>query len=184
MVQEGETMRKALLWIAFLCWLGAAIRFAHSETKTAVARKAGLWEVKATTKIQQDTSQAVTSGQTESSAPSNGDAQGVQTCYTQEMIDTYGILFPPSLRDCQISNALRTANGITAEIACKGWSNGKGSLETTWSDDEHATSVIHFIVMRKRDQTTLSMGWTQEATAVFKSSDCGGVKPRTVPPAK
>jgi hypothetical protein len=45
-------MRKALMWIVFLWWLGAAVKCARSETEQAETRKAGLWEVNAVTRIQ------------------------------------------------------------------------------------------------------------------------------------
>ena len=45
-------MRKALLWIAFLWWIGAAVKCARSETRQAETRKAGLCDVNAVTRIQ------------------------------------------------------------------------------------------------------------------------------------
>ena len=177
-------MRKALLWIAFLWWLGAAVRCARSEARQTETRKAGLWEVNAVTRIQKPGSSVGMFSHTDGTTSSPGNSVGFPACYTQEIIDNYGILLPPSLRDCQFSHAVKMAMSFSADLTCTGRSNGKGSVSTTWIDEDHATSVIHFVASQKRGTETIALGWTQEATAVFKSQDCGGVKPRTVPPAK
>jgi hypothetical protein len=158
--------------------------FALGLAAQAQTRKAGLWEVTANTRMQKPGSQVGMFSQTDSGAATMSNTTPLASCYTQEMIDNYGILFPPSLRDCQLSNTVKKPSSINADLTCSGRSNGKGSTETVWSDPDHATSVIHFVVKQKQGPNTISMGWTQEATAVFKSSDCGDVKPRTVPPAK
>ncbi len=149
----------------------------------AQTRKAGLWEVTSNTKMQKPGNQVGMFGQTDGGS-STSNAVPLATCYTREMIDNYGILLPPSLRDCQLTNPVKKQSSINADLSCSGRSNGKGSIETVWSDPDHATSVIHFVAKQKQGSNTISMGWTQEATAVFKSSSCGDVKPRTVPPAK
>jgi len=158
--------------------------FALGIAAQAQTRKAGLWEVTANTKMQKPGNQAGMFSQTDAGTSSMSNTSPLPTCYTQEMIDNYGILLPPSLRDCQLSNTVKKPSSITADLTCSGRMNGKGSVETVWSDPDHATSVIHFIDKRQQGANTISMGWTQEATAFFKSSDCGGVKPRTIPPAK
>jgi hypothetical protein len=143
-----------------------------------------LWEVSAVTRIQKPGNSVGVFSHTDSEISSPGNSGGFPACYTQEIIDNYGILLPPSLRDCQFSHAVKTPMSFSADMTCTGRSNGKGSVSTTWTDGDHATSVIHFVASQKRGTDTISMGWTQEATAVFKCSDCGNVKPRTIPPAK
>lgn len=172
-------MRKQDISIALsVCFiaLGAA---AHAQSK-----KAGLWEVKAITKIQKPGKQAGIFSQTNGSNASLKDATPLASCYTQKMIDTYGILLPPSLRDCQLSNTVRESNRISADLVCQGRTNGSGSVETNWSDEDHAASIMHFVAKEKQGPNTMAMSWTQEASAVFKSSDCGAVKPRALPSDK
>ena len=173
-------MLKKKVWVSLsFCLLSLGV------VASAQTGKAGLWEVKATTKFQKPGSGPGMFNQTESTTPANSDGPGQPACYTQEQIDNYGILLPPSLRDCKTSNTVRTANSLAADLTCTGWSSGKGSVETTWLDNGHATAVMHFVVKKQHGQETLSMTWTQEATAVFKSSDCGNVLPRKAPqPAK
>ena len=172
-------MFKKELYIILSCCFIALSVAAQGQT-----RKAGLWEVSAVTRIQKPGHGVGMFSQADGNHASPGNSGGLPACYTQEMIDNYGILLPPSLRDCQLSNAVKKPMSFSADLKCTGRSNGSGSVSTTWTDEDHATSVIHFVDNQKKGSDTISLAWTQEATAVFKSSDCGGVKPRTIPPAK
>jgi hypothetical protein len=78
---------------------------------------------------------------------------------------------------------VQKSNSFSADMTCKGSYNGKGSIESTWTDDEHANGKIRFVAKSRQSTNQLMMTWTQESTAVFKSADCGTVKPRTIPPA-
>lgn len=168
-------MRKTRVWLMLGCFLFAA-NFAAAQT-----RKAGLWEVTTTTTLQQPGERAGMFAAVNPNASPSTNAEPLPMCLTQTLIDTYGIALPPSLKDCQISNIVKKAARVTADMTCKGRFNGKGSIESTWTDEEHGTGTVHFIGKIKEGTNYLTMGWTQSVTAVFKSADCGGVKPRTVP---
>lgn len=172
-------MLKRQVCITLSCCFIALCVAAQGQT-----RKAGLWEVNAVTRIQKSGQGVGMFSQTDGNNASLGNSGGFPACYTQELIDNYGILLPPSLRDCQLSHVVKKPMSFSADLTCTGRSHGTGSVSTTWTDDDHATSVIHFVDSQKQGSNTISLGWTQEATAIFKSSDCGGVKPRTIPPAK
>jgi hypothetical protein len=133
------------------------------------------------TTIQQSGNRVGMFASTSPGSSPTGNAQTIPVCLTEPLIDTYGIALPPSLRDCEISNVQRKPDSITADMTCKGRYSGKGSIESTWSDDEHGTGKVHFIGKMKEGSNLLTMGWTQSSTAVFKSQDCGSIKPRTLP---
>jgi hypothetical protein len=172
-------MLKKDVYISLTCCFFALGIGAQAQT-----RKAGLWDVTAITRMQKPGNQVGMFSQTDGGGASLSNINPVATCYTQDVIDNYGILLPPSLRDCQLSNTVKKPLSLTADLTCSGRTNGTGSVETLWTDADHAKSVIHFVVKQKQGPNTLSMAWTQEATAVFKSSDCAGVRPRTIPPAR
>jgi Protein of unknown function (DUF3617) len=102
-------------------------------------------------------------------------------CLTQAQIDKYGVILPPSLRDCEISNVVQKPNSFSADMMCKGAYNGKGSIESIWTDDDHASGKVRFVAKSRDSAAPMSIAWTQESTAVFKSPDCGSVKPRPMP---
>ena len=65
-------------------------------------------------------------------------------CLTQQQIDKYAAIIPP-IGDCHVTNLVKKANGMTADLVCTGKMSGTASLESTWSDDEHATGKVHFV---------------------------------------
>jgi hypothetical protein len=171
-------MRKNRLWIPFGCGL-----FAMTMLASAHAQKAGLWEVSSTLTFQKPGSVGMFSGtQAGGAAPAGG--QALPVCLTQELIDKYGVILPPSLRDCQLINVVKSPNGMRADMACSGRMNGKGSIETSWPDDEHAQGKIHFTSKSGQGAQAMIMTWTQDSSAAFKSADCGSVRPRAIPQAK
>ena len=140
--------------------------FAMSPT-----RKAGLWEA--------------TSQMTWQQSPVAGmpamPARTTQVCVTQEMIDKYGGNIPETRGSCQVSNVSIKPGGMTADMVCTGQMNGKATLATTWTDEEHASSTVHFTGEMSMGPNTKPVEWTSKSTSVFKGADCGSVKPVTVP---
>jgi hypothetical protein len=172
-------MAKKRDWIILSYFFLAATVFISAQT-----RKAGLWDVTSTTTIQQRTNSPGTSGTDASPAQSSAPPAPIPMCLTQSMIDKYGVFLPPSLRDCELSHVVQKPNSFLADLSCKGSYNGTGSIETTWADDEHAVGKIHFVSKTKNSANAISLRWTQDGTAVFKSADCGTIRPRAVPAAK
>jgi hypothetical protein len=144
-------------------------------------RKSGLWMIASTTRIQQP-------GETPGNfvgRGNGGDAQaslgGSPACLTPELIHKYGVILPPSLKDCELSNVVDTAESFKADLTCKGGYNGFGSVETTWTDQDHVVGKIRFVSKTRETENAHALTWTQDSTAVFKSADCGEVKPRRIP---
>jgi hypothetical protein len=146
---------------------------------SAQTHKAGLWQVTTKTTIQQP-------GDPEGHFNGNslGDQGGgtatLPACYTSDLISKYGFVLPPSLRDCELSNIVQTSDSFRADLTCKGSYNGKGSVESTWTDEDHVTGKVHFISKTRDDQPRI-VRWTQDVNAEFKNADCGSVRPRHIP---
>jgi len=141
--------------------------FAMSPT-----RKAGLWEATSTMTWQQSPMPSM---------PASMPARTTQVCVTQEMIDRYGGNIPETRGSCQVSNVSIKPDSMTADMVCTGQMNGKATLVTTWADDEHASSTVHFTGEMSMGPNTRPVEWTSKSTSVFKSADCGSVKPVPVP---
>ena len=99
-----------------------------------------------------------------------------QVCLTQQDIDKFGTV-PPNSRYCKVTNVNKKATSVSADMECTGPMSGKGTFESSWSDPEHAKGKAHFMgtIGGKPVQ------WTIDSTSVFKSSDCGNVKPLSAP---
>jgi hypothetical protein len=170
-------MKRIWSTLGYYLLIAAAAGWAQ-ETK-----KAGLWLVATTTEIQQ---QGETSGNfvARGNKVSPGGAEGgLPVCLTHELIEKYGVILPPSLKDCQLSNVVQASDSFKADMSCKGGYNGVGSVESKWSDADHVTGKIRFVSRTRGTENGRSMTWTQESSAVFKGSDCGAVKPRRIPSA-
>lgn len=167
----------------FICLTLMLFLFAECRLAEAQSRKAGLWDITSKTSILQPGNRVGTTLNNGSQEPpQSSEAPGaLPACLTQAQIDKYGVILPPSMRDCDISNVVQKPNGVSADLVCKGTYNGKGSIESTWTDDDHATGKIRFVAKGRDSSQPMSITWTQEATAVFKSPDCGNVKPRPMP---
>jgi hypothetical protein len=144
-------------------------------------RKSGLWMIASNTRILQP-------GETPGNfvaRGNGGDGQaplsGSPACLTPELIHKYGVILPPSLKDCELSNVLETAASFKADMTCRGGFNGFGSVESTWTDQDHVIGKVRFVSKTRETDNARSLTWTQESTAVFKSADCGEVKPRKIP---
>src|SRR5579863_4108409 len=92
--KSGDGMQKYTLWIALTFCV-----FAASVSSAQQSHKAGLWIISTTTRIQQ---QGESPGNFSAAhqGQSSSEPVGLPACLTQEMIDTYGVILPPSLRDC------------------------------------------------------------------------------------
>src|SRR5271154_2972138 len=106
---------------------------------SAQTRKPGLWELTTTMTWQQSPFPAGTAG-----APGGGVPHTTEVCFTQQMIDKYGAVLPQN-RGCQVINVVKKSNSMTADMVCSGAMSGKGNLESSWTDGEHATGKIHFV---------------------------------------
>jgi uncharacterized protein DUF3617 len=145
-------------------------------------RKPGLWEVTSKTTWQQ----SPFAGAKEPDAPPVTAApQTTEVCLTQEMIDKYGGPIPQTHNECQISNVSRTAKGMTADWVCNGLLNGKGSIQSSWTDDNHSSGKVHFSgTMRMGQAGSRPVEWTNQFTSTYKKPDCGRVKPEGEKPAE
>jgi hypothetical protein len=157
--------------------------FAIAIACSAQQRKTGLWEVSSTTRFQQQSNAPGNLDANSASSESSAAPSGLNQCYTRELIDNYGIALPPSLRDCQLSNVSKNGATFNADMTCKGTYNGRGSIQSTWTDENHVTGKVRF-VSKTKSTNAMALRWTQEVSAVFENSDCGQVKPRRIPPPR
>jgi hypothetical protein len=168
-------MAKTSVWITVMfCALAGGVLTLAQETQ-----KAGLWLISTTNKIQQAGEAPANFGA--HPAQSSPETGALPACMTREMVDKYGVILPPSLRDCELSNVVRAADNFHADMTCKGAYNGVGSIEATWTDPDHVTGKVHFVSKTRETTNARSLTWSQDVTAVFKSPDCGDVKPRKMP---
>lgn len=113
-----------------------------------------------------------------------GGSHTAQVCITQEQIDKFGTVPPQTHGDCNVTNVVKKAHGVTAEMNCTGAMKGKGTLEANWTDDTHSTSKLHFLGEMQMGSNSRPVEWTVESHSTFKGSDCGNVKPIEVPSSK
>jgi Protein of unknown function (DUF3617) len=171
-------MRRSRGWARLVCCLLAMTVFAQTQT-----RKPGLWALTSTTTWQQSPFPGGMGGSSVgggSASPSNGSEHTTQVCVTQEYFDKYGAVIP-AISGCHLSNLVKNAHGMTAEMACTGKMNGKASLESSWSDVEHATGKIHFVGSMQAGPTSKPIEWSTASSAIYKGADCGSVKPYPMP---
>jgi hypothetical protein len=159
------------VWIPLGCCVLAAAVAAWAQ-----GRKAGLWEITTTTTMQQ--SPFPPGMNPPATSPLSPGPHVSQVCLTQEMIDKYGAPPPQSRNnDCQFANVQKGDHGMTAEMVCSGRMTGKGTVKSEWSDAEHATGGVHFVGTVQGRNGAMPLEWTSQSTSVFKSADCGDVKP-------
>ena len=164
-------MRKTRAWIVLGFWLVALTVAAFAET-----RKPGLWEITTTITWQQ----SPFAGSAADSVAKAG-KRTTQVCLTKSMIDDYGALLPQSRGSCHVANKLMTPGGMTADWVCEGRISGTGALSSTWPDLEHSSSTLHFLGTFLMGGDSQPVEWTTQSTAVFKSADCGTVRPKQPP---
>jgi hypothetical protein len=163
-------MCKARLWITLGCCLFALAVFAWTQSK-----KAGLWEVTAVMTWQQ--SPMPQGMPARPGSPFGGGPRTTQVCITQAMLDKYGGPPPQTRGDCQVTNLQKSADGMSASIACTGQMSATGTVEGSWTDDEHSKSRVHMTGTMQMGPNSVPVEWTVESTSVFKSADCGSVRP-------
>lgn len=162
-----HNLRPCIVFCLLLC-IGA--------TLSAESRKAGLWQMTTTM-----TWQKAPSIPGEEGNRLRGGTHTTQVCLTQEMIDKYGALLPQSRGQCTIANKVIMPGSISADYMCSGMMSGKGDLKSIWSDTEHEKGTLHFLGTFQVGSEAQPIEWTTESTSVFKSADCGSVKPPVLP---
>ena len=146
------------------------------------SRKAGLWEVTSTMTWQQSPIPPEVMAKMPANSPfGGGGAQTMQICVTQEQIDKFGSVPPQSRAGCTVTNVVKGANSMSADMVCTGRMGGKGEIRSSWTDEDHAVGKVHFLGAMPMGSSTRPMEWTIDSTSVFKSADCGSVKPFQAP---
>ncbi len=170
-------MRKTHLWITIACCLFFVAIFAWAQ-----GRKPGLWEMTSTMTWQHSPMPAGMTLPPGANSPFGGSAHTTQVCITQAMIDKYGAPVPQSHgNQCQVSNVQKTPNGMTGDWICTGPMAGKGTVESSWTDADHATSKVHFAGSMQMGPNATPIEYTIVASSVYKGADCGSVKPMSMP---
>lgn len=73
-----------------------------------------------------------------------------------------------------MTNVTKGSDSVSADVQCDAPLNGKGTFQQKWTDPERSTGKMHFTGALP---TGKPIEWTIDMTSVFKSSDCGSVKP-------
>jgi Protein of unknown function (DUF3617) len=167
-------MHTTRIWITLFCCLFAMSVFAAAQT-----RKPGLWELTTNMTWQQSPFPAGMGAPPAGgggNSPFGGGPHTTEVCFTQQQIDKYGAIVPQT-SGCQVTNVVKKTNSMTADMVCSGRMNGKGSMESSWTDDQHATGKIHFVGSMQLGPNSKPIEWTTTSTSFYKSADCGAVKP-------
>ncbi len=170
-------MRKVPVFVAVSCFVVlAASSWAQSK------QKPGLWDMTSTMTWQKSPMPPGMSMPRGGNSPFGGGAHTTQVCLTQEMIDKYGAAPPQSRNNqCQLSNIQKKPGSMTADWVCTGMMAGKGTVEGSWSDENHSTSKVHFTGSMQMGSNAVPVEYTIESSSVFKGADCGSVKPLPIP---
>ena len=171
--QIAGIMRRTRISITLICCL-----FAMTALALAQGRKTGLWDLTTTTTWQQSPFPAGTPA-----SPATEATHTTPVCFTQQQMDKYSAIIPP-INDCSVTNLVKKSNGMTADLVCTGKMSGKASLESSWSDGEHATGKVHFVGSMQVGSSSKPIEWTSASSSVYKSADCGSVKPYPLMPDK
>ena len=73
------------------------------------------------------------------------------------------------------------ATGMTADWVCTGRMAGKGTVESSWADPDHAKGKVHFVGSMQMGPNSKPIEYTIETSSVYKGPDCGSVKPLPIP---
>jgi hypothetical protein len=172
-------MRKTRVWSTLSCCLFALAVFAWAQA----SRKPGLWEMTTTMTFQQ--SPMPPGMQAPPGSPFAGGPHTTQVCLTQAMIDRYGAPMPQTGRgDCQVTDVVMKEHGMTASLVCTGRTAGTGTVESNWSEPDHARGKVHFTGTMQMGPNTRPIEWTSESVSVYKGPDCGSVQPMPMPAGK
>jgi hypothetical protein len=146
------------------------------------SRKPGLWEMTSTMTWQQSPMPAGMTMPPGANSPFGGGAHTTQVCLTQAMIDKYGAPPPQSRNNqCQMANVQMHSNSMTADWICTGMMAGKGYIESSWTDSNHATTKVHFLGSMQMGPNATPVEYTIQASSIYKGPDCGSVKPAPMP---
>jgi hypothetical protein len=145
------------------------------------SRKPGLWEMSSTMTWQQSPLPPGVTMPAGPNSPFGGGAHTSQVCVTQAMIDKYGAPVPQSRGGCQISNVQMKTGSMTADWTCTGMMAGKGTVESSWTDSDHAATKIHFTGAMQMGANSTPIEYTIAASSTYKGADCGSVKPVPMP---
>ena len=74
--------------------------------------------------------------------------------------------------------------GMTASLVCSGRTNGTGTVESNWSEPDHARGKVHFVGTIQAGPNSRPIEWTTESVSVYKGPDCGSVQPAPMPTGK
>jgi hypothetical protein len=171
-------MRKTRVWIS----IGFCLFFMSLFASAQAGRKPGLWEMNSTMTWQKSpmpSGMGMHGGG--GKAPYGAGAHTSQVCITQAMIDKYGAPVPQSSSQCQVANVQMKSDGMTGDWICTGAIAGKGTIESSWTDSEHATSKVHFAGNMHFGPNLTPVEYTIAADSVYKGANCGNVKPVPVP---
>ncbi|HUV70825.1 MAG TPA: DUF3617 family protein [Terracidiphilus sp.] len=169
-------MRKTQLSLAIACCFFFAAQCAQAQMN----RKPGLWQMVSTMTWQQSPMPPGMTMPPGASSPFGGGAHTSQVCVTQAEIDKYGAPVPKSQGECQVSNIHLNANSMSADWICTGRMAGKGTVESTWTDADHATTNVHFTGNMEMGPQSHPVEFTIQALSTYKGPDCGNVKPAPV----
>jgi len=183
-------MRKTPICIAMGCCLLAVALIAWAQS----ARRPGLWEVTTTMSMggrQMPQMPQLPPGVTLPPGvqlPSQGSPFGgpttTQVCVTQAMIDRYGGAAPaPPNRnaDCKITDISIQSSGMTAKINCTGQMTANGTVESTFVDANTTKTKMHMTGTMQRGSNSMPVDMTMQSSSVYKSADCGSVRPMPLP---
>jgi len=162
--------------------MGFCLFFISLSASAQANRKPGLWEMTTTMTWQKSPMPAGMTMPAGANSPFGGGAHTSQVCVTQAMIDKYGAPPPQSRNNqCQMSNVHMNPSSMTADWVCSGMMSGKGSVATSWTDADHATTKVHFLGSMQMGPNATPVEYSMDSTSVYKGPDCGSVKPFTMP---
>ncbi|MGD0292739.1 MAG: DUF3617 domain-containing protein [Terracidiphilus sp.] len=170
-------MHKTRVLITMVCCLFVLAIFAGAQA----VRKPGLWEMTTTMSWQKSPMPAGMNMPSGMKSPFSGATTTTQVCLTQEMINKYGAPMSQSNKDCKIINVVMHSTSMTADLVCSGSMNGKGEIESSWPDGNHARGKMHFAGTMRMGQNATPVEWTTNSTSTYKGPDCGSVKPMPMP---
>lgn len=134
------------------------------------SRKAGLYDTTTNMTWQQ-------SPFPEGMGPGTQGPHKALVCVTQEQVDKFGGAPLPAREGCSISDVVKRPDGFTATMTCNRRMNSKGPVEATFTEDGQGKIKVHMTGTMNIGPTPRPVEYTIESTSVFKSADCGSVKP-------
>ncbi len=175
-------MKKTVIRGMFVFSLSAFAVLALAQT----AMKAGLWTTTATITWQKSPlppGMKLPPGVQDPFAPST---HTTDVCVTQEMIDKYGapLNYSQAGESCTVSNVVRKPDGMTAEMTCTGRMNAHATITSSWPGGNKSHTTVHFSGTMQMGPNSTPVEYTVESEATYKSTDCGSVKPLTLPATK